>query len=195
MMKVWEHMVRAQEFGSTAECDNVIQKLSAAVPENISLAHTCPPARSVTSALLLMLACSSHVPAVALRNLFYDLTETIPERIVCIHGFSAGSYTGMLVWHCIHIHGHLLGLRLGETWLGAIAFPVRFFPPEEHGTRITFVQCANDTLCPVEKGMEEFKTVCANRQVRLLAITDTENVKLHGDYVGKSFHSYSHFLE
>ena len=43
--------------------------------------------------------------------------------------------------------------------------------------------------------MEEFKTICGNRKVRLLAITDTEGVKLHGDYVGKSFHSYSHLLE
>ena len=91
------------------------------------LAHTCPPAESVTSALLLMLACSSHVPAVALRNLFYDLTEPIPERIVDIHGFSAGSYTGMLAWHCIHIYGNILGLKLRETLLGAITFPVRFF--------------------------------------------------------------------
>ena len=111
MQAAWQQVILAQNFPSVEERQVLIQGMSATVAEATAMAHTRSPAGSVTSAMLMMLACCSSGPATALRNLIYNREDEAGERLVDIQRFSAGSYTGMLAWHCTHIHGRTRGLR------------------------------------------------------------------------------------
>jgi hypothetical protein len=145
------------------------------------------PSDAVTSALALLLTLFGEDPVATVQELVHSRVEirhpqiSPDDTMVEVFGFSAGSYTGMLVYRLLVEKGSALGCAFHHGTLGGITFhPIMFYDFCLHdgssplassrsfkisqGTlmrRPTLIHCAEDQLCLWRPSDEEAKGVRA----------------------------------
>ena len=170
------------------------------------------PSDAVVISIALLLALFSPSPAIAVKNLLghsSPCTFSGEALAVNVVGFSAGSYTGMVVYRVLVEHGPLLHLRFQDGILGGITFhPIMFYdfclhqglpPLDSHLTfrastaaqlpRIRLLQLVGDKLTPWNPSSDEAQGV-RSLNYPLILLTIPRDSPLFGH----SSHSYSHLL-
>ena len=176
------------------------------------------PSDAVTTALSLILALFGDDPVAAIQELVHSRVEVRRPHLsptdteVEIFGFSAGSYTGMLVYRVLIEKGHALGCSFHSGTLGAITFhPIMLYDFCMHegqspiastktfkasqGTpllRPTLKHCAVDQLCMWNPSDEEARGI-RSLGYRLLLIKLKDHLYKVKPF-GYSHHNYSMLL-
>ena len=89
------------------------------------------PSDAVVISITLLLSVFSSSPTTAIQRLLNHrgpLAFTFGTRAVNVVGFSAGSYTCLVVYRVLVEHGHVLNLRFNDGILGGLTFhPIMFY--------------------------------------------------------------------
>ena len=149
---------------------------------NIRPAHARPPHPTWTTAIMQIFRCyhpqGKHL---FLKSCFPQLVTTAATsgfKDVNVHGFSAGSYTGLAVHEILSAFAVFPGL----TKVAAIATPPEMMRLATGERTVTLVHCLEDRLCVWKPdSLTEF-----NYQIVL--------IEGHPTWSGRAKHSYGHLL-